>query len=112
MREDVIFEHDVVSHRYRYDDRGRVGLHRRVEKPRLRRLQLSRIAPAALDVEQQVMALQQLGDIRFERDQVGRVLRVPADWNRSGNVPVNEAERPAEEVDSGRDYGRPNAIVV
>ena len=56
--------------------------------------------------------MQQLGDVRFERDQVRRILHVPANRHRAGDVLVNEAERSAEQVDAGGDDRRPNPGIV
>ena len=89
-----------------------LGLQRRVEQPGLRRLQLAAVAAAAFDVEEQVVPLQQLGDVRLERDEVRRILGVAADRNRAGDVAVEQAERPAEQVDAGGDDRRPDAVVV
>ena len=78
----------------------------------LRRLQLAGVAASALDVEEQVAALQQLGDVGLQRDQVGRVLGVAPDRDRAGDVAVKQAERPAEQVDAGGRDRRPDAVVV
>jgi hypothetical protein len=58
------------------------------------------------------VSLQQLRDVRLERHQVRRILRIPPDGNRTGHMPVNEPERPAEQVDASGDDGRPDAVVV
>ena len=76
------------------------------------RLQLAAVAAAALGIEQQIVAAQQLGDVRLQRDQVRRILGVAADGNRAGHVLVDQAERPAEQVDAGGDDRRPHAVVV
>ena len=83
-----------------------------MQQPGLRRLQLARVAAASLDVEEQIVPLQQLGDIRLQRDEVGRILRVAADGNRARHVPMDEPERAAEQVDAGRDHRRTDAVVV
>ena len=83
-----------------------------MQQPGLRRLQLARVAAPALDVEQQIVPLQQLGDVRLERDQVCGILGVAPDRNRAGDVPVDQAERPAEQVDAGGDDRRADAVVV
>ena len=75
-------------------------------------LQLAAVAAAAFGIEQQIVAAQQLGDVRLERDQVRRILRVAADRNRAGHVLVDQPERPAEQVDARGDDGRPHAVVV
>ena len=66
VREDVVLEHEIVGNGER-NDRGvrALGLHRGVQEARFRRLHLAGVAPAAFDVEEQVVALQQLRDIRF-----------------------------------------------
>ena len=89
-----------------------VGLQRRVQQSGLRRLHLAGVAAPALDVEEQVAALQQLGDVGLERDQVGRVLGVAPDRDRAGDVAVQQPERPAEQVDPGGGDRRPDAVVV
>ena len=91
---------------------GVSGVQRRVQQPGLRRLQLAAVASPAFGIEQQIVAAQQLGDVRLERDEVRRILRVAADGNRARHVPVNQAERTAEEIDAGGDDRRPHAVVV
>ena len=77
----------------------------------LRRLQFARIAAAALDVEEQVVAAQQLGHVGLQGDEIGRILGVPPDRNGPGDVPVQHAERTAEQVDARGDHRRPDLVV-
>ena len=84
----------------------------RVEQAGLHRLQLAAVAAAAFRIEEQVVLVQQLADVGLERDQVGRVLGVAADRQRAGDVLVNQAQRPAEQVDAGRDDRRPDPRIV
>ena len=90
----------------------RSALQRRVEQPGLRRLQLAAVAAAAFRIEEQIVLLEDLGDVRLQRDQVRRILRVAADRDRAGDVPVDQTERTAEQVDAGGDERRPDAVVV
>ena len=46
-----------------------------LKQPGLRRLQLAAVAAAAFRIEEQIVLLQDLGDVRLQRDQVRRVLR-------------------------------------
>ena len=85
---------------------------RGMNQPGLGRLQLAAVAPAAFRIEEQVVLLQDLGDVRFQRDQVGGILRVAADRDRAGHVAMEQAERPAEQVDPGGDERRAHAVVV
>ena len=83
-----------------------------MQQARLRRLQLARIAAPAFDVEEQIVPLQQLGDVGLQRDEIRRVLGVAADRDRAGDVPVDQPERAAEQIDAGGDDRRPHAVVV
>ena len=56
--------------------------------------------------------LEQLGDVRPERDQVERVLAVAPDRHRAGHVLVQQPQRAAEQVDAGGKQRRPDAVVV
>lgn len=58
------------------------------------------------------MAPQQLGDIRLEGGQIGRIPHLAADGDGAGHVPVEAAEGAAEEVDAGGDHRRAHAVVV
>ena len=112
-REDVILEHQIVGDGRRHDHQpGHLRRQRRVQQPGLRRLQLAAVASPAFGIEQQVVAPQQLGDVRLERDEIGRVLGIAADRNRAGHVLVNQPERTAEEIDAGGDDRRTHAVVV
>jgi hypothetical protein len=55
---------------------------------------------------------QKLRDIGLQRDQIGGVLRVPADRQRTGDVLVNQAQRPAKQVDTRRNDWRPDTRIV
>ena len=112
VRENVIFEHYVVGHRHRDHDRSRVRLQRRVQQSRLRRLQLAGVAASPFDVEEEIVPLQQLRDVRLERHEIRGILRVAADRNRPGHVAVDQAHGPAEQIDARSDDGRPDAVVV
>ena len=83
-----------------------LGVQRGVHQAGLRRLELAAVAAAALGIEEEVVLLQHLGDVRLERDQVGRILRVAADRNCARDVMMNQAERTAEQVDAGGDDRR------
>ena len=112
-RQDVVLEHQVVGDRGRDDDEVRtVGGERRVHQTRFRRLQLAAVAAASFRVEEQIVLLQDLGDVGLERDEVGGILRIATDRNRAGDVAVNQAERAAEQVGAGGDERRPDAVVV
>jgi hypothetical protein len=82
----VIFEHEVVGDRTGTMTRSDIGLQRRVNQPGLRGLQLAAVAAPAFRIEEDVVLLEDLGDVRLQRDQVGRILRVAADRNRTGDV--------------------------
>ena len=56
--------------------------------------------------------MQQLGDVRLQRDQVDRVLGVPADRQRTGHVAVEQAQRAAEQVDAGGHDRRADPVLV
>ena len=58
------------------------------------------------------MRSQQLPDVGLERDEVRRVLRVAPDRDGAGHVAVQQAERPAEQVDARRDDRRPHVMIV
>ena len=94
------------------DEPGRSGVQRGVEQTGLRRLQLAAVASPTLGIEQQIVAAQYLCDVGLERDEVRRVLRITADGNRARHVPVNQAERTAEEIDPGGDDRRAHTVVV
>ena len=111
--EDAILEHEVVGNGHRQDDQVvHARLHRRVDEAGLRRLQFAAVAPAPLDVKEQIVRPEQFPDIRLERDQVRRVLRVATDRDGPGDVAVQQAERSAEEVDARRDDRRPHVVIV
>ena len=113
VREDVILEDQIVGDRDRDDHQvGTLGAERGVEQPGLRRLQLAAVAAPAFRIEEQVVLLQHFGDVGLEHNQVGRILGRAADRNRAGDVLVDQAERPAEQVDAGDDQRRPDAVVV
>ena len=112
-REDVILEHEVVGDRGRDDHQvAPLGRQRGMNQPGFRRLQLAAVASPALRIEEQVVLLQDLGDVGLEGDQVRRILGVAPDRNRAGDVAVDQAERTAEQVDAGGDERRPDAVVV
>ena len=94
------------------DQIGSARRERRMNQPRLGRLQLAAVAPAAFRIEEQVVLLQDLGDVRLQRDQVRGILRVAADRDRAGDVPMEQAERAAEQIDPSGDERRPHAVVV
>ncbi len=113
VREDVILEHQIVGDGDGDDHQVRpLGFERGVEQAGFRRLQLAAVAAPALGVEEQVVLLEDLGDVGLERDQVGRVFRRAAQRDRAGQVLVDQAERAAEQVDAGDDQRRPDAVVV
>ena len=112
-REHEVLEDQVVGHRARHQDQiGLARLQHGVHQAGLRRLQVAAVAAPALDVEHQVVSLQEFRHVRLQGDQIGRVLRVAANRDGSGHVAVHEPERPAEQVDSRRDHGRADALVV
>ena len=112
-REDVVLEHEVVGDGVRHDDEiGAVGGQRGVNQSGLERFQLAAVAAPALGIEEQVVLLEHLGDVRLERDQVRGILRVAADRDGAGHVALDQAERPAEQIDPGGDQRRPDAVVV
>ena len=91
-REDVILEHQIVGDGRRHDHQaGRFRGQRRVQQAGLRRLQLAAVAAPAFGVEEKIVPAQQLGDVRLERHEIGRVLRVAANRNRARHVPVDQA---------------------
>ena len=111
--QDEILDHDVVRHGARDHHQVRAcRLERRVDQACLRRLQLTAVAASALDVQHQVVTVQQLGDVRLQRDQVDRVFRVPPDGQRTGHVAVEQAQRTAEQVDAGGHDRRSNPVLV
>ena len=113
MREDVVLEHEVVGDRHRNDDEiGPVGAQCGVEQSGFRRLQLAAVAPAAFRVEEEIVLLEDFGDIRLQRDQVRGILGVAPDRDGAGDVLVDQAERSAEQVDAGGDQRRTDAVVV
>ncbi len=113
VRQDVILEDDVIRHRERNDD-GAVDLRlkRRVQQAGLRRFQFAGIAASTFDVEEQVAALQQLGDVGLQRHQVRRVFRVAPDRNGAGHVAMKQSERSAKKIDAGSGDWRTNPVVV
>ena len=90
----------------------RPAVERRVDQAGLGRLQLAAVAASAFRIEEQVVLLQHLGDVRLQRDEVRRILRVAPDRDRAGDVAVKQAERTAEQVDARGDERRPHAVVV
>ena len=113
LREDVIFEHEIVGDRHRHDHQVRhVSRERGVEQARLRHLQLAAVAAAALRIEEQIVLLHDLGDVGLERDEVRGILRAAPDRNRARDVAMEQPEGPAEEIDAGRDERRPHARIV
>ena len=83
-----------------------------LNRPVFAGLQLAAVAASALRVEEQVVALQQLCDVRLQCDQIRGILGVAADGNRPRDMPVQQAERSAEQVDAGRNDRRPDLVVV
>ena len=109
----MILEHEIVGDGDRNDDQiGLVGGERGMDQAGLRRLQLAAVAAAAFGIEEEIVLLEDLGDVGLERDQVRGILRVAPDRNRAGDVPVQQPERAAEQVDAGRDERRPHAGIV
>ncbi len=88
------------------------GGQRRAEQTGLGRLELAAVAAAAFRVDEQIVFLQDLGDIRLERRQVHRIFQVPTDGDRPRHVAMEQPERPAKHVDPRRDERRPHAVVV
>ena len=58
------------------------------------------------------MRAEQFRHVRFQRDQIRRVPGVAPDRNGAGDVFVQQAKRPAEEIDAGRDNRRTHAVLV
>ena len=58
------------------------------------------------------MPLQELRNVRFERDEVRGILGVAPDGNRARDVSVQQTQRTAEEIDPRGDDRRPDAVVV
>jgi len=113
MREDAILEHEIVRDRHRNDEQvGTSGGQRRLEQSGLGELQLAAVAAPAFRIEEQVVLLENLRDIRLQRDEVRRVFGVAANRNRAGDVLVEQPERSAEKIDAGGDERRSNAVVV
>jgi hypothetical protein len=57
-----------------------------VQQTGLRRFQLTAVAASAFRIEEQVVAMQHFGDVRLQRDQVRRILRVAANRDRPGDM--------------------------
>ena len=83
-----------------------------MQQTRLGRLQLAAVAPSAFRIEEQILLLQNFGHVRLQRDQVDRILAVPANRNRADDMPLDQAERATEEIDPGGDERRTNAVIV
>ena len=112
-RQVAVFEDEIVGDGHRHHHHvGLVRAQGRMQQAGLRRLHLAAVAPAALDVEEEVVLFEHLRHIRFERHQVGRIAAVPSNRNRTGDVPVHQAERTAKKVDAGGNQRRANAVVV
>ena len=112
-REYVIFEHQVIGNGRGEDHHVRVlGLEGGVHEPGLRGLDVAAVAAAALGVEEQVVLAEQLPHVRLQRHQVGRILGVASDRHGAGDMPVQKAERPAEEIDARGDDRRAHAVFV
>ena len=60
-----------------------------MNESRLRALDLTAVASTSLGIEEQVVFSGERGHVRFQRDQVGRVLHVAADWNRARDVTMD-----------------------
>src|SRR2546428_12251920 len=89
-REDMVFQHEIVRDGRRNDDEVRtLRGEGRADDARLRGLQLAAVAAAALRVEEEIVALQNLRDVRLERDEVRRVLGVAPDRYRARDVAVD-----------------------
>ena len=86
VREDEVFEDQVVGDGAGHEQQFRSAPERGVHQAGLRRLELAAVAASALDVEHQVVAAEDLGDVGLERDQVARVLDVATDGNRAGDM--------------------------
>ena len=113
VREDVVLEHEVVGDRHRHDDEVRtIRAERRVEEPGLGLLQLAAVTASAFGIEKEIVLLQDLADVRLQRDEVRRIFHVAADRNRASDVLVNQSERSAEQIDARGDERRPDAVVV
>ena len=84
----------------------------RMQQSGLEGLELAAVAPSAFGIEEQIVLLQDFGDVGLERDQVRGILGVAADRQRAGDVLVDQPERPAEQVDAGGDDRRPDARIV
>src|SRR5688572_9030465 len=83
-----------------------------MHQTRLRNLELAAVAAASLRVKEEVVLAQLLGNVRLQRDQVDGIPGVAPDRNRPGHVTMNQAERTAEEIDSGSDDRRPDPVVI
>src|SRR5262249_35592931 len=111
--QDTVLEHQVVRDADRHDREVRlVGGQRRVDQAGLGGLELPAVAAAAFGLEKEIVFLEDLGGVRLERKEIGGVLGVAPDGNRAGDVLVNEAQRPAKEVDARRDQRRTHTRVV
>ncbi len=58
------------------------------------------------------MALQQLGDVGLQGDEVGRILGVAADRDRARHMTMNQPEGTTKEVDPRGNHRRPDPVVV
>ncbi len=56
--------------------------------------------------------MQQFRHIGFQRDEIGRIFRVAADRNRTRDMTMDQTERTAEQVDTGGDDWRSDAVIV
>ncbi len=112
-RQCVILEHEIVRNgRRNHQEIAASGCQRGVDQPGLRRLQLAAVAAAALRIEEEIVRLQDFGDVRLQRDKIRGILRVAPDRNGAGDVPVQQAQRAAEQVDSRGDQRWPDPVVV
>ena len=113
VRENVIFEHEIVRDGGRDDDEvGSVRRQRRIEQAGLRRLQLAAVAAAAFRVEEQVVLLENFRNVRLQRDQVRGILHVAPDRYGARHVLVNQSEGTAEQIDARGDERWTNPVVV
>ena len=112
-REDVIFEHQIVGDGRRNDHEVVAARRQRgVNETGLHRLELAAVAPSSFRVEEEIVLLQHLGDVGLEGDEIRRILGIASNRNGAGDVAVNQSERPAEQIDAGRDQRRTDAVVV
>jgi hypothetical protein len=83
-----------------------------MQQPGLGWLELAAVAAAALGIEEQIVPLQQLGDVSLERDEIRRIFCVAADGDRAGDMAVEQAQRATEQVDAGSDDRRAYPEIV